>query len=153
MNMKRPKVLECCAEIGSHCIASRVRQLNRVMTGLYDEALRKTGLTMNQLNVLVFVTMHGTPTAGALASYLQMDKSTVSRTIERMRKDDLLLIREGTDARTRELRLSSKGEEMIVKAMPCWRKAQKQAQQFLGTFRAGAIASAVRTLRTKHMKV
>lgn len=142
------KVRDCCTEISGHCIASRVRQLNRVMTALYDEALRKTGLTINQLNVLVFVAMHGSPTAGALARYLQMDASTVSRTIERMRKDSLLLIREGADARTRELRLSPKGEEMIVKAMPYWRKAQKKAQKLLGTFRTGAIASAVRTLRT-----
>jgi DNA-binding MarR family transcriptional regulator len=142
------KVTECCGEISSRCIASRVRQLNRVMTALYDEALRGKGLTMNQLNVLVFVSMHGSPTAGALARYLQMDASTVSRTIERMRKDGLLLIREGQDARTKELRLSDKGEEMIIKAMPSWRKAQKQAQKLLGTFRAGAIASAVRTLRT-----
>ena len=138
---------ECCGEISSRCIASRVRQLNRVMTALYDDALRGVGLTGNQLNVLVFVSQHGFPTAGALARHMQMDASTVSRTIERMRKDGLLLIQEGKDARTRELRLSEKGESMIVKALPSWRKAQKQAQKLLGTFRAGAIASAVRTLR------
>lgn len=152
--MKRPKVNECCGEISSRCIASRVRQLNRVMTALYDDALRAVGLTMNQLNVLVFIFSHGSPTARALVRYLQMDASTVSRTIERMRKDGLLVVREGQkDARTRELRLSEKGEEMIVKAMPFWRKAQKRAQKLLGTFRAGAIASAVRNLRTRTVNV
>jgi DNA-binding MarR family transcriptional regulator len=145
--MRKLKVSQCCAEISSRCIASRVRQLNRVMTALYDDALRGAGLTGNQLNVLVFVSQHGSPTAGALARHMQMDASTVSRTIERMRKDGLLLIQEGKDARTRELRLSEKGESMILKALPSWRKAQKQAQKLLGTFRAGAIASAVRNLR------
>ena len=146
--MKKPKVNECCGEISSRCIASSVRQLNRVVTALYDDVLRSVGLTMNQLNVLVFIFSHGSPTAGALVRYLQMDASTVSRTIERMRNDGLLVVREGQDARTRELRLSDKGEDMIVKAMPSWRKAQKQTQKLLGTFRAGAIASAVRNLRT-----
>lgn len=108
---------------------------------------------MNQLNVLVFIFSHGSPTAGALVRYLQMDASTVSRTIERMRNDGLLVVREGQDARTRELRLSDKGEDMIVKAMPSWRKAQKRAQKLLGTFRAGAIASAVRNLRTGTVNV
>jgi DNA-binding MarR family transcriptional regulator len=148
-SMRKLKVSECCVEISSRCIASRVRQLNRVMTALYDDALRSAGLTGNQLNVLVFVSRHGSPTAGALARHMQMDASTVSRTIERMRKDGLLLIQEGKDARTRELRLSEKGETMILKAIPAWRKAQKQAQKLLGTFRAGAIASAVRNLRSR----
>jgi len=147
------KVSQCCGEISSRCIASRVRQLNRVLTALYDDALRGTGLTGNQLNVLVFVSLHGFPTAGALARHMQMDASTVSRTIERMRKDGLLLIQEGKDARTRELRLTEKGESMILKAMPSWRKAQKQAQTLLGTFRTGAIASAVRNLRHAAVKV
>lgn len=151
--MKRPKVNECCAEISSRCIASRVRQLNRVLTSLYDDALRGVGLTINQLNILVFVWQHGFPTAGALARHLQMDASTVSRTIERMRKDGLLLIHEGKDARTRELRLSEKGEDMIVKALPSWRKAQERAHKLLGTFRAGAIASAVRNLRSRIVNV
>jgi len=146
--MRKLKVSQCCTEISSRCIASRIRQLNRVMTALYDDALRGAGLTGNQLNVLVFVSQHGFPTAGALARHMQMDASTVSRTIERMRKDGLLLIQEGKDARTRELRLSEKGESMILKAIPSWRKAQKQAQALLGTFRAGAIASAVRNLRS-----
>jgi DNA-binding MarR family transcriptional regulator len=146
--MKRAKVVDCSGEISRHCIASRVRQLNRVMTALYDDALRGVGLTINQLNVLVFISMFGSPTAGTLARHLQMDVSTVSRTIERMRKDGLLLIREGQDARTRELRLSEKGEKLIVKAMPSWRRAQKQAHKLLGTFRVETIASAVRNLRT-----
>jgi DNA-binding MarR family transcriptional regulator len=151
--MRKRKVSECCGEISSRCIASRVRQLNRVLTGLYDDALRGVGLTGNQLNVLVFVSQHRFPTAGALARHMQMDASTVSRTIERMRKDGLLLIHEGKDARTRELRLSEKGESMILKAMPFWRKAQKQAQKLLGGFQAGAIAAAVRKLRTATVDV
>jgi DNA-binding MarR family transcriptional regulator len=145
--MRRLKVTQCCTEISSRCIASRVRQLNRVLTALYDDALRRAGLTGNQLNVLVFVSQHGSPTAGALARHMQMDASTVSRTIDRMRNDGLLLIQEGKDGRTRELRISEKGESLILKALPSWRKAQKQAQKLLGTFRAGAIASAVRNLR------
>ena len=39
--------------IARNCIAVRLRLLNRVVTNLYDDALRPLGLKVSQLNVLV----------------------------------------------------------------------------------------------------
>ena len=39
--------------IAGACIAVRLRLLNRVVTNLYDDALRPLGLKMSQLNILV----------------------------------------------------------------------------------------------------
>ena len=39
--------------IAKTCIAVRLRMLNRVVTNVYDEAMRPLGLKVSQLNILV----------------------------------------------------------------------------------------------------
>jgi hypothetical protein len=46
---------EASKRIARECIAVRVRLLNRVITSLYDDALRPLGITVSQLNLLVAI--------------------------------------------------------------------------------------------------
>ena len=40
-------------EIAGECIAVRMRMLNRVITNIYDDALRPLDLKVSQMNILV----------------------------------------------------------------------------------------------------
>ncbi|MEO1636528.1 MAG: hypothetical protein AAFS04_15760 [Cyanobacteria bacterium J06631_9] len=46
---------EIARQMSQQCVARRLRQVNRTITRLYDEALRPHGLTVNQLNILAIV--------------------------------------------------------------------------------------------------
>jgi DNA-binding MarR family transcriptional regulator len=141
--MRSPKHIACSREIAENCIASRLRQLNRVVTGIYDEALRPHGLTLNQLNILVFVSHSRMTTPSMISRFLNMDLSTVSRTLDRMKKERWVLTHEAADARVRKVRLSQMGENLMVEALPAWREAQEKAKKLLQEPSARVIASVV----------
>jgi DNA-binding MarR family transcriptional regulator len=131
-----------CHEIANLCLASRVRQLSRVITAIYDEELRPYRMTLNQLNILVFLSHMSGAKLSELARYLQMEISTASRNLKLLRKGGWILVHEGKDARTREFSVSPQGERKIIKAVPAWRKAQKKANALLGKGTANAIYAA-----------
>src|SRR6187401_1953281 len=86
--------------IAKSCIAVRLRLLNRVVTGLYDDALRPLGLKVSQLNILVVAAKLGLARPVEVCEILQLDTSTLSRNVERMRAHDWLEVVPGEDARS-----------------------------------------------------
>lgn len=115
---------EIARQMTSHCIAMRLRQLNRMVTRLYDEALRPLGFTVNQLNILATVISRGPISPGQLAQMLGMEKSTVSRTIDRMCKHGWIDIGAGKDKRSQSLNATPQGRQLLVKAAPVWDELQ-----------------------------
>ncbi|MEM7065052.1 MAG: MarR family winged helix-turn-helix transcriptional regulator [Cyanobacteria bacterium P01_B01_bin.77] len=115
---------EIARQMTSHCIAMRLRQINRMVTRLYDEALRPLGFTVNQLNILATVVSRGPIAPGQLAQMLGMEKSTVSRTINRMYKRGWIDIGEGKDKRSQSLSATPQGRQLLLKASPVWDELQ-----------------------------
>src|SRR4051812_31329304 len=129
--------------IAGECLAVRVRTLNRAVTALYDEALRPHGLRVGQLNLLVAVARMGTARPGDLCRILRMDKSTLSRDVEVMRRNGWLEVDEAGDKRARPLRLSPQGQALLEGVVPAWRQAQEKAGAMLGGEAAAALGHAV----------
>jgi DNA-binding MarR family transcriptional regulator len=109
-----------------------VRLLNRTITGIYDDALRPLGLTSGQLNILVFIARRGPVAPGEVARRLNMEKSTVSRNIERMRKNGWLLVTTADPGRGQNLLLARQGKALLEKSLPAWDGAQARAREVLG---------------------
>src|SRR5690242_20824535 len=100
------------AVIAAECLAVRVRTLNRAVTALYDDALRPLGLRVGQLNLLVAVARLGTAKPGDLCRILKMDKSTLSRDVEVMRRNGWLEV-DDSGGRARPVRLSPQGHALL----------------------------------------
>jgi DNA-binding MarR family transcriptional regulator len=118
--------------ISKTCIAVRLRLLNRVITNFYDEALRPLGLKVSQLNILVVAARLGLARPTQVCDILQLDTSTLSRNVERMRKHGWLEAVPEEDARAQPFRLTPQGKRLIEKAIPAWEEAQLQAADLLG---------------------
>src|SRR5215469_6990477 len=86
--------------IACNCIAVRLRLLNRVVTNLYDDALRPLGVKVSQLNILCVTAKLGLAPPAKVCDILQLDASTLSRNVERMRRHGWLEVVPGKDART-----------------------------------------------------
>jgi DNA-binding MarR family transcriptional regulator len=119
--------------IARTCIAVRLRLLNRVVTNLYDDALRPLGLKVSQMNILVLTAKLGLARPAQVCDLLHLDTSTLSRNVERMRAQGWLEVVPGEDARTQPFRLSAQGKRLIEKAIPAWEEAQRQASELLGS--------------------
>src|SRR3954462_736058 len=142
--MSRTKGTTPAAElIASECLGVRGRTLNRAVTALYDEALRPHGLRAGQLNLLVAVARMGTARPGDLCRFLRMEKSTLSRDVELMRRNGWLEVDESSDKRARPLRISAQGRALLEGVVPAWRQAQERAGAMLGAEATAVLGRAV----------
>jgi DNA-binding MarR family transcriptional regulator len=131
--------------IASECLAVRLRTLNRALTALYDDALRPHGLRVGQLNLLVAVARLGTARPGDLCRLLRMDKSTLSRDVEVMRRNGWLEVETGA-GRSRPLRITPAGEALLAQVVPAWQQAQERARTLIGDEGAEAVLAMARKL-------
>jgi DNA-binding MarR family transcriptional regulator len=120
------------AEVIRDCIATRLRMANRVITKLYDDALRPFGLKVTQMSMLVVAEDRGLIRQTEVGAELRLDDSTLSRNLERMRANGWLEEVSGDDARVHSYRLTEAGRALLDKAIPAWRRAQEEAQRLLG---------------------
>ena len=118
--------------IARNCIAVRLRLLNRVVTKLYDDALRPLGLKASQLNILIATAKLGLARPGQVCEILQLDASTLSRNVKPLQAHGWVEVVRGEDARAQPFRLTPKGKRLIEKAVPAWEEAQRRASELLG---------------------
>ena len=133
--------------IARNCIAVRLRLLNRVVTKIYDGALRPLGLKASQLNILVVKAKLGLARPVRVCEILQLDTSTLSRNVERMRARGWLEVVPDEDARAQPFRLTSQGQRLIESAVPAWEKAQRQAEELLAEEGMALLDRAAQRLR------
>src|SRR5689334_17852707 len=119
--------------ISRTCIAVRLRLLNRVVTNLYDDALRPLGVKVSQLNILIVTARLGLARPAQVCDILQLDASTLSRNVKPLQAHGWLEVVEEEDARAQPFRLTPQGERLIEQAAPAWEEAQRRATELLGS--------------------
>ena len=133
--------------ISRTCIAVRLRLLNRVVTNLYDGALRPLGLKVSQLNILVVTAKLGLARPAQVCEILQLDASTLSRNVKPLQAHGWLEVVPEEDARAQPFRLTPQGKRLIEKAVPAWEEAQRRATELLGEEGIALLDRAARKLR------
>ncbi len=133
--------------IAGECIAVRMRMLNRVVTNIYDDALRPLGVKVSQMNILVATGKMGTARPAEVCERLHLDVSTLSRNVERMKARGWLEVIPDEDGRAQPFRLTDQGRKLLEKAAPAWKKAQRQAKSLLGDGIVDLLGQAVKRLR------
>ncbi len=118
--------------VARECLAVRVRLLNRVITKIYDDALRPFGLKISQDNILVIAGKLGLANPQRICEILHLDPSTLSRNVLRMQAKGWLEVVPGDDAREQPFRITGRGKALLKQVEPAWKKAQAQAGEVLG---------------------
>ena len=134
--------------IARECLAVRLRMLNRVVTNIYDDALRPLGVKASQLNILVVTAKLGLARPADVCDRLQLDISTLSRNAERMKAKGWLEVVSDDDGRAQPFRLTAKGRRLLERAMPAWEEAQEKVKKLIGADAVAAIDDAVRRIRS-----
>jgi DNA-binding MarR family transcriptional regulator len=140
------RVKHDAADVLRDCIATRLRLANRVVTKVYDDALRPVGLTVTQLAMLAVARDRGLIRQSEVGAELQLDDSTLSRNLERMRANGWLEEVPSADARVHSHRLTAAGRALLDRALPAWGDAQAEARRLLG----GAGVRALRRFAREH---
>lgn len=119
-------------KIAGECVAVRLRMLNRVVTNIYDDALRPLDLKVSQMNILVAAAKMGVARPVDVCEHLQLDVSTLSRNVERMKARGWLEVVPQEDGRSQPFRLTPQGRKLLEKAIPAWNAAQQQVKKVFG---------------------
>jgi DNA-binding MarR family transcriptional regulator len=138
--------------IARNCIAVRLRLLNRVVTKVYDDALRPLGLKASQLNILIVTAKLGLARSAQVCEILQLDTSTLSRNVERMRARGWLEVVPEADARAQPFCLTPQGKHLIEQVIPAWEEAQRQAIELLAEEGIALLDTAAKRLRQAKAK-
>jgi len=120
-------------EVIENCACHKVRMAARAVTRAYDDALRPVGLRATQLIVLVAVGMEGSVSITALAEVLGMDRTTLTRNLDPLAKDDLIEVGVEGWRRSRTVVITKKGQSRLRQALPLWSRAQENLQGKLGS--------------------
>jgi DNA-binding MarR family transcriptional regulator len=118
--------------VTSECVAVRVRLINRVITALYDEVYRPYGLRVSQGNILVAVAQMGRTRPVEISRILRIEKSTLSRDLDLMRKNGWLTSEPPAGGRNQTLRLTPEGRDLLRRVQPAWEQAQAEAERLIG---------------------
>src|SRR4051812_46306062 len=100
--------------ISRECLGSPLRALHRAVSGVFDEALRPHGVGLAQLNLLVAIEQSGErATPSLLARLLVLEKSSLSRDVDRLVDSGWATRRPGDDGRSQRLALTASGRRLL----------------------------------------
>ena len=131
-DMRKGKARTTVEHMARECVANQLRTLSRVVTGIYEKELRPLKLKAGQMVILAITGRRGRVRASEISRMLQVDASTLSRNLERMRARGWLELAEGDDERSRPLQLTASGREILAEAILAWERAQAKAVTLLG---------------------
>ncbi len=113
------------------CTGARLRKLTRRMTSFYEQHLRTIGIRLSQYSVLMNLSTQP-QTLLQLADRLEMDRTTLTRSLKPLVDSGWVEVAPGADARKRLLVLTDAGQRFRTQAQQVWRDAQTALEAQLG---------------------
>jgi DNA-binding MarR family transcriptional regulator len=132
--------------IGNACFALHARMTARLLSRVYDAAMRPADLRLAQFGLLGAIA-HGTATSEtALAERLGLERTTLVRNLKLLTEKGWIEPIPG-DGRGVRHRLTETGREKLESAIPHWEAAQRRIEEKLGGIDPEAARRTMRALR------
>jgi DNA-binding MarR family transcriptional regulator len=125
-------------EAVSTCACESLRRTARAVTRDYERALAPSGLKATQFPILAALALGGPLPITTLAEALTIDRTTLTRNLKGLADEGDLTIGPDEDAADRRLRvvaLTPRGRERLRRALPLWRRAQREVADRYGSER------------------
>jgi DNA-binding MarR family transcriptional regulator len=143
--MPRPRNRELAPQqlsrVATSCACFSLRKATRVITQLYDDLLRPSGIRSTQLTLLALLAGHGPMRITELAEASVTDRTTLTRNLAVLEAEGLVRTSVGQDARVRLVEITPGGRERLASALPLWERAQALVAERLGETRVQRLRS------------
>src|SRR3989441_9141201 len=116
----------------SPCVCNTLRMVTRVVTQLYDDCLRPSGLRVTQFSILAAIARRGEASLKQLEDELAIDQTTLTRSLGLLECDGVIERASHPDGRVKAMRLTAKGRLALEVARPMWAQAQGKVVRALG---------------------
>ncbi len=122
MSIARNVPFETTLQVRDTCLCLHAQRAARALARRFDEALRPVGLTSGQFSLLNALNRPEPPSIGAVAQLLAMDRTTLTAALKPLEREGLVAVAaDPGDRRSRLLRLTGRGQEVLASAVPIWR--------------------------------
>jgi len=101
-----------------------VKKLSRILVRVYDAALANSGINITQLAVLRCITRRPGEPLIRVAEELELDRTSLYRSITPMIRDGWITVSDGPNSRTRTARVTRKGNDLLARAGENWDDVQ-----------------------------
>ena len=128
------------------CASVNLRRAARVVTRHYDAALRGAGISATQLPLLAAIAAGTNTSIRALAETLDLERSTISRELETLKRAGLVATASGTDRRATALQLTARGERALAAGFRAWQRAHDALAGAYGPRRLESLLEQTREL-------
>jgi DNA-binding MarR family transcriptional regulator len=109
-----------------------VQRAARSLARRFDEALRPFELTNGQFSLLMSLNRPEPPPMGPVASLLAMDRTTLTAALKPLEGRGLVkVISDPSDGRSRILKLTAKGRNLLARAVPAWKRTHDEVEQLV----------------------
>jgi DNA-binding MarR family transcriptional regulator len=126
-------------EVVSECMMTRARRISRVITNIFDQELRAHGLNASQFSMLIVIARLGGASRAEIGRANFQDRTTLTRGLLPLLKEGWIEELPTDGGRSRPVVVSAAGEQLLSKAAPAWREAQRKASRLVGSDGAKAI--------------
>jgi DNA-binding MarR family transcriptional regulator len=122
MTMRDDLPIGATHEVRDRCLCLHLQRAARAVARRFDEALRPVGLSNGQYSLLIALNRPEPPRIKDLAPFLAMDRTTLTANLKPLERRGLLeVVPDAKDRRSRRLRLTEAGRDLLVLALPIWR--------------------------------
>lgn len=116
----------------AYCASSNFRRVSRAVTALFDNAIHESGLRSTQVTILTAIAKTQPVSISTISGILLIDATTLTRSLNLLRKLGFLTISPRGARRQRFLNLTSDGEKALALAIPLWRNIQQRFVDQIG---------------------
>ncbi len=114
------------------CLCANLRRASRAVTRIYEEEFRGAGFTgATQFHVLKSVNKAGSIRQQDLSGLLDLDETTVARTVKPLFEKGWLRQEQGKDRREKWIALTDAGGKQLERSKPAWERAQARMRNAL----------------------
>ena len=129
------------------CACFNLRKAARAVTRFYEAVFQPLGIQATQFALLVVAHRMGELPITETADTLGMDRTTLTRNLKILEGRGFIAVGPGKDGRTKSVKLTGAGRDMLVKALPYWGQAQQKVVDGLGPSRFKALLKELAAIR------
>jgi len=114
------------------CLCLHVQRAARALARRFDDVLRPFDLTNWQFSLLMSLNRPEPPAMGPVASLLAMDRTTLTAALKPLQRRGLVKVsQDPSDRRSRVLKLTAKGHNLLIRAVPVWERAHREVESLI----------------------
>lgn len=140
LQTRQSRILEVAA---LPCMCASLRRAARAVTQLYEADLRRAGIRPTQHTILEVVNSREGITQGRLGETLDLDSTTLSRTLRLLERGGWIRRLRGEDRRERRLALTPAGRRQLRRVRSPWQRTQERLRGRLGAAEWEALMAAL----------